>query len=359
MEKVILITGGAGFIGSALAEKLVRDQSVPIVAVDNLHPQIHPDGKPPESLPANVLLQIADITIPQTWEDVLSRWYPETVIHLAAETGTGQSLTEATRHANVNVVGTTVMLDAFSRHEVKPSHIILSSSRAVYGEGVWADDEGKQFYPPSRSHALLAASQWDPLPPSGAGGVRPLPHTAASTFPQPTSIYGATKLTQEHVLSAWCGAMGVPLSIFRLQNVYGPGQSPFNPYTGIITLFNRLARKGQRLEVYEDGNIGRDFVYIDDVVSALLSGIAHIPASRRVLDVGYGVPTTIREAASIIASMHGAPEPEVCGKYRDGDVRWAVANASPLAEELGVRAAVSFREGVRRVSDWLIERGYA
>lgn len=358
MDKAIIITGGAGFIGSALAHRL-GSEGLPIVTVDNLHPQIHREQKRPEALPDFVTLHVGDVTEPKTWDEVLARWEPEIVIHLAAETGTGQSLTEATRHADVNVVGTTAMLDAFSRRGVKPSHIVLASSRAVYGEGAWREEDGTVFYPAPRSHAILAAGRWDPAPPSGVGKAFPLPHAAATIFPAPTSVYGATKLAQEHILNAWCGAMQVPLSIFRLQNVYGPGQSPFNAYTGIITLFIRLARKGQQLEVYEDGEIGRDFVFIDDVVSALAAGIALPPEERRLLDVGHGVSTTIREAANTVARQHSAPEPVVCGKFRDGDVRWAVADATALAEQLGVKAQVSFEEGARRVGEWLIERGHA
>lgn len=358
MDKAIIITGGAGFIGCALARRLTS-HGLPIVAIDNLHPQIHPERKPPEALPEFVHLHVGDVTKAETWDAVLAKWHPEIVVHLAAETGTGQSLTEATRHADVNVVGTTAMLDAFSRSDIKPAHMVLASSRAVYGEGAWRDETHAVFYPAPRSHAVLAAGQWDPLPPNGKGKASPLPHSAASVFPAPTSVYGATKLAQEHIMNAWCGAMQVPVSIFRLQNVYGPGQSPFNAYTGIITLFIRLARKGKQLEVYEDGEIGRDFVFIDDVVSAIAAGIARPPSERRLLDVGHGVSTTIREAANTIAALHNAPVPKVCGKYRDGDVRWAVADASPLESELGVKAQVSFREGVGRVGDWLIERGYA
>lgn len=358
MDKAIVITGGAGFIGSALARRL-GGEGLPIIAIDNLHPQIHPDRKRPETLPDFVTLVEADVTEAKTWDEVLARWQPEILVHLAAETGTGQSLTEASRHASVNVVGTTAMLDALTRAGVKPAHIVLTSSRAVYGEGAWRDEKGVVFYPSPRSHAVLAAGQWDPLPPGGRGKVTPLAHHGRDVFPAPTSVYGATKLAQEHILGAWCGAMQVPLSIFRLQNVYGPGQSPYNAYTGIITLFIRQARKGLQLDVYEDGEIGRDFIFIDDVVEAIAAGIAKPPVDRRLLDVGNGVSTTICEAASVIASHHAAPSPRVTGKFRDGDVRWAVADPAPLADQLGVRAKVTFAEGARRVAEWLIEKGHA
>ncbi|AGG87746.1 NAD-dependent epimerase/dehydratase family protein [Rhodanobacter denitrificans] len=358
MDKAIVVTGGAGFIGSALAHRLGVG-GLPIIAVDNLHPQIHPDRKRPDSLPEFAVLVKGDVTEAKTWNEVLAHWRPEILVHLAAETGTGQSLTEASRHANVNVVGTTAMLDALTRHGVKPRHVVLASSRAVYGEGAWCSESGAVFYPPPRSHAVLASGQWDPLPPDGNGKVTPKMHSGRDVFPAPTSVYGATKLAQEHILGAWCGAMQVPLSIFRLQNVYGPGQSPYNAYTGIITLFIRQARKGLQLEIYEDGEIGRDFVFIDDVVEAIAAGIAKPPMDRRLLDVGHGVSTTIREAATVIASHHAAPLPKVTGKFRDGDVRWAVADPEPLADQLGVRAKVPFEEGVRRVAEWLVEKGHA
>ncbi|WP_312738966.1 NAD(P)-dependent oxidoreductase [Stenotrophomonas sp.] len=358
MQKAVIVTGGAGFIGCALSAQL-KAFGLPIVAVDNLHPQIHAESRRPDALDADVELIVGDVTEAATWEKVLDRWHPSIVVHLAAETGTGQSLTEASRHAHVNVVGTTAMIDAFSARNLVPDHVLLASSRAVYGEGAWLDADGTTFYPPPRSHAVLARAQWDAASPSATGPAQPLPHRADAVFPAPTSVYGGTKLAQEHILAAWCGAMQVPLSVFRLQNVYGPGQSPFNAYTGIITLFHRLARKGQALDIYEDGLIGRDFVYIDDVVAALVAGLRSPPSGVRTLDVGSGVVTTIADAARAIAAMHDAPAPVVCGKFRDGDVRWAVADASPLAASLGVRAQVSFDEGARRVGQWLIERGYA
>ena len=356
-RQAIIITGGAGFIGTALSASLA-DRGIPVVLVDNLHPQIHPGSKPPASLPANVTLHVGDVTDPGVWNRVLVEWNPEVVVHLAAETGTGQSLTEATRHAGVNVVGTAAMLDAFSRRDVRPAHILLASSRAIYGEGAWVDGDGLVFYPPARTHAMLAAGQWNPLSPAGNTDVAPVKHCAATVAPNPTSVYGSTKLAQEHILGAWCGAMRVPLSIFRLQNVYGPGQSPFNPYTGIITLFHRQARQGLAIDVYEDGEIGRDFVYIDDVVTALRAGLDRPPAEKRTLDVGFGSATTILDAAKTIAGIHGAPQPSVCGKFRDGDVRWATADAKPLFDDLGIAASVPFSDGVRRVGAWLMEHNY-
>src|SRR5258708_5111219 len=257
MEQV-LVTGGAGFIGSRLASRLSEDGADVLVA-DILHPQVHEGGRP-ESLAASVELVPVDVTRGPTWDALFKLFRPDAVVHLAAETGTGQSLLESTRHGSVNVVGTTQLLDALARIQHVPEHIVLSSSRAVYGEGEW-EAGGQRYYPSPRSHADLAAGKWDPRSPSGNPGAS-RPSIAGSTRTEPTSVYGATKLTQEHIVRTWGAAFGCSVSILRFQNVYGVGQSLTNPYTGILSLFAQLAVRGERLPVYEDGAIIRDFVYV-------------------------------------------------------------------------------------------------
>lgn len=357
-EPAILVTGGAGFIGTALSEDLLG-LGLPVVAVDDLIEQVHPGRARPESLPDTIELVRADVADPATWDDLLVRLQPQLVVALAAETGTGQSLTESTRHAMTNVVGTTMMLDALLRHDALPGHVVLTSSRAVYGEGAWRGADGALFSPPPRSHAQLARAEWDHRDPSGAPAT-PEPMEASSTPTTPSSIYGSTKLAQELTVRNWASAFSVPLSVLRLQNVYGPGQSPHNPYTGIVTLFHRLASRGETLDVYEDGDIGRDFVFIEDVVSALRACIAAPPSgeSPRILDVGTGVTTTILEAARTIAGMYGAPEPVVSGKFRDGDVRHAVADIARTKEALGWAPAWSFASGSAALSEWLKQGGH-
>jgi dTDP-L-rhamnose 4-epimerase len=358
LEPAIIVTGGAGFIGTTLSPHLLQ-RGLPVVAVDNLIEQVHPGRKRPDALPAGVELVEADVSDAATWDRILTRWRPELVLVLAAETGTGQSLTESTLHATTNVVGTTVMLDAFLRHDAMPQHLVLTSSRAVYGEGPWRTPAGSVIHPAPRSHAQLAAAEWDHRDADGAL-CTPIASNAGASQPNPSSIYGSTKLAQELVLRNWSASFSVPLSVFRLQNVYGPGQSPYNPYTGIVTLFHRLASRGQALDVYEDGNIGRDFVYIDDVVSALLAGIDEPPSgdAPRVLDVGTGVATTILEAATAIATAHGAPAPQISGKFRDGDVRYAFADVEPIGRELGWKPQWNFVDGSAALAEWLKAGGF-
>ena len=346
MSRNCLITGGAGFIGCAISASLTG-QFDRIVAVDNMHPQIHPtDGRPGALAPAVELVK-GDVTLPETWDALLPGFRPDTVIHLAAETGTGQSLTEGTRHANVNVVGTTQMLDAFVRHDAVPSRVVLTSSRAVYGEGAWIDAAGKVSYPGQRSRAMLEAGQWD-FP-----GLSCLPFEATRTEPRPTSIYGATKLTQELVLRAWALSFGVEIGLLRLQNVYGPGQSLSNPYTGIVSLFARLARAGKVIPVYEDGEIIRDFVFIDDVAAAVVRmATGRIPGDVA-YDIGSDEATSIRHLAGIIARIYGAPEPRMNGAFRNGDVRAAAADITRSKAELGWMPHWDLERGVTALCAWI------
>lgn len=351
----VLITGGAGFIGSALARRLAG-AGYEVAVMDVLHPQVHAPGEPID-LPPSVRLFTGDVTHAPDWDAVLRLCRPAQIVHLAAETGTAQSLSEATRHGSVNIVGTTQLLDALGRAGHTPGHLVLASSRAVYGEGAW--QSGSQvYYPPARSHAQLAAGVWDPPPPVGddARGAVPLPSRAGLTETRPTNIYAATKLAQEHILGAWAAARDTNLSVLRLQNVYGPGQSLTNSYTGIVALFARLARDQQPLEVYEDGRILRDFVYIDDVVEALFAAVAAPASGARCLDIGSGVPTTIGDLARELASICDAPEPVVVGRFRDGDIRAARCDVEPAAADLGWRPERTLAEGLRALLEWIDRR---
>lgn len=344
-SKRCLVTGGAGFIGCELSSHLAALFNR-VVVVDNLHPQIHARQARPPALDWACELVVKDVIDSATWDSVLSNFEPDFIVHLAAETGTGQSLRESTRHAMANVVGTSQMLDGLARHDQYPEAIILTSSRAIYGEGAWQRSEGSIFYPGQRSRSQLESAIWD-FP-----DARAMPFAASLTRPSPTSIYGATKYTQELVLRAWCLAFGVAPRILRLQNVYGPGQSLTNPYTGIVSLFVRVAKSGESIPLYEDGKMTRDFVLVDDVASAILAALV-CEDRDLVLDVGTGRATSIQEVAEIIARRYGAPAPHICGKYRDGDVRHAACDISPTIAALGWTPAFDLETGLDRLCKWI------
>jgi dTDP-L-rhamnose 4-epimerase len=345
----ILITGGAGFIGSVVARALVP-HAEEVVLLDSLHPDVHgADPRSPEIPGTRFIYE--DVTSSRAWQTLLAEFTPTVVIHLAAETGTGLSLSQATRHGHVNVVGTTTMLDALFASPHRPEHIVLASSRAVYGEGQWISD-GNAFYAETRTRDDLLKRQWNPRSALLNDAV-PVPSRAGITEPHPTNIYAATKLTQEHILAAWAAATGTALSMLRLQNVYGPGQSLINSYTGVLALFARLAVLQQPIDLYEDGCAVRDFVYIDDVAQALIGALAALPKGVRLIDIGSGKATTLSDVAQLMAARENAPAPFVSGKFREGDVRAASCDVIAAKAEIGYEPAYDLETGLAKLLDWV------
>jgi dTDP-L-rhamnose 4-epimerase len=345
-ESTCVVTGGAGFIGCALSAGLSQ-RFERVIVLDSLHQQIHAAPVRPAALHPSVEFRRADITLQSVWDELLAGAQPQVIVHLAAATGPGQSLTESSRHAHVNVVGTTTMLDALSRHQCVPEQMILSSSRAIYGEGAWRRLDGSVFYPGQRDREQFAQGVWD-FP--GADALR---SSATMTEPRPTSVYGATKLAQEHIMEAWARAFGAKLGILRLQNVYGPGQSLINSYTGIVSLFVRLAKEAKSIPLYEDGLMRRDFIYIDDIASALLAAIDTRPAGTTRFDIGTGEIATIRQIAEIIGRRYGSPKPHVSGGYRHGDVRHASCDNSAALQQLSWSPQWALDRGLNALCDWI------
>ena len=347
----VIITGAAGFIANSLIPKLLAKSDERIIALDNLHPQVHGD-KP--SLASHlrdprVTFMMGDVVDPAVWDRLLTRITPRAIVHLAAETGTGQSLLESTRHVNVNVDGTAAMMDALSRHDRIPEQIILTSSRAVYGEGRWRDlGDGSYFYPPPRGAAQLASGEWEPKAPSGAESEF-TPHRAGEVEPRPTNVYAATKLAQEHLLAAWSASFGVDLTVLRLQNVYGAGQAVGNPYTGVLTFFATQLVAGNPISVYEGGGIVRDFVHVSDVTEALVTTLeqAAVSGRYRTLDLGSGEHGTLEDFARILAEHTAGGEVRITQDYRLGDVRAAFASIDASRQKLGYTPKVPFEAWVR------------
>ena len=345
----VVVSGGAGFIGTAVARALAP-LAEEVVLLDSMHPDVHGINFRLPEVPGTRFVH-GDVTSPRAWQALLSECKPTAIIHLAAETGTGLSLSEATRHGHVNVVGTTTMLDALFRSSVRPKHIILASSRAVYGEGQWIAS-GEAFYPAMRTRKDLLEQRWDPRGTLSDETV-PVASRAGITEPRPTNIYAATKLAQEHILTAWAAATGTALSVLRLQNVYGPGQSLINSYTGVLALFARRVVEQQPIELYEDGAAIRDFVYIEDVVQALVRSLARVPDGVRVIDIGSGVAKTLSEVAEMMTAREKAPPPFISGKFREGDVRAASCDISQAKHEIAYQPQYKLEAGLAELLTWV------
>jgi dTDP-L-rhamnose 4-epimerase len=358
LERVV-ITGGAGFIGQAVLREFGTGCTV--LVVDNFHPQVHSDAAAALGrLPGHVDFLKADVTEPAT-ADRVAQFSPDVLIHLAAETGTGQSLTQSRQHALVNAVGTANLLDGFSRHRTIPSRIVLASSRAVYGEGRWQTANGTTFYAEPRTQARFATGAWAPLGPAGEVGESPTAHDASTVEPRPSNMYAATKLAQEHLLQAWAASFGSEVIVLRLQNVYGTGQSLTNPYTGVLTYMAQQALRGESINVFEGGGIIRDFVYVEDVARAVVAA-CHVPLApvlRNVVDIGSGEPVSLLDVARALASLSEAPPPHTSSDYRLGDVRAAFAAGEAAEQLLGFRPRVSQPEGLAALLQWVTEDAQA
>lgn len=344
----VLVTGGAGFIGTRLCAALRPEHEV--LAMDNLHPQVHgtrdPEGTDSEQL------RVADVRSADDWDSVLDDFRPEAVVHLAAETGTGQSLLEASRHTDTNVTGTARMLDALSRHGVETELIVLASSRAVYGEGRWRDlGTGSAFAAAPRAVSDLEQGRWLPATPSGAEAEF-LPHRADATTPNPSNVYAATKLAQENVLSAWGVGLGRQTLTLRLQNVYGSGQALQNSYTGVLTGFARALHEGREINVYEGGGIIRDFVHVDDVVRAFVAALRLGTGSATPIDIGSGSPVTLLQCAQSMASFVEGASVRVSDQFRAGDVRAAYASIDRARELLEYEPLVTLDSGLEELLHW-------
>lgn len=347
----VLITGGLGFIGTKVIERLRSTDE--IIVVDNLHPQVHLDRTAVDLLPSKVTFIEGDVTDFATMREAAAH-KPTIVLHLAAETGTGQSLLESRRHANVNVNGTATLLDAMSAESWVPERFVLTSSRAVYGEGKWSSSAtGESHYAEPRTGERLLNGFWNPTGPKGESLDTPLANKIGDVEARPTNVYAATKLAQENMAHAWCTSFGVPLSILRLQNVYGSGQAINNPYTGVLTFMARQALTGAPINVYEGGGIVRDFVNVHDVADAIVAAMGSKTGTSLRADVGSGASVTLLEIAHLLAKLSGSSAPFTSAEYRLGDVRAAFADLTEAKDQLNFTPSCSIDDGLQGLLTWV------
>jgi dTDP-L-rhamnose 4-epimerase len=346
----VLVTGGAGFIGTHLVRRLLSEHCN-VTILDNFSPQIHGtnDMLPPD-IQGRVRLIRGDVRDREIVGEALHG--QDTVVHLAAETGTGQSMYEIERYADVNVNGTAVLFDVLINKKTAVRKVVVASSRAIYGEGKYACGDHGVVFPGRRRAEDLKKGQFEPKCPV-CGMPCSMLATDESAKISPTSFYGITKQVQEQMALMFGESLGISAFALRYQNVYGPGQSLNNPYTGILAIFSNQARANKPIYIFEDGRESRDFVYIDDVIEATWRCAQAQSVGVAALNVGSGERTTVLEVARHIVDYFGsASSIEVNGAFRDGDIRHNVADLSNVREFLGYEAQTSFSEGIRKFLAW-------
>ena len=346
----ILITGGAGFIGSHLCTRLLElGHSVRVL--DNLTPQVHgTEESVRQASRSDVEFILGDVRCADTLGRSLAGI--DVVYHLAAATGVGQSMYEIKEYSDCNVGGTAQLLDLLARDRRDAQRLIVASSRAVYGEGKYSCAQCGIVFPPPRSAAQMASGQWEVMCPQCSLEAQPVATDEDKPL-RPGSVYAISKRDQEEMCICVGEAYGIPTTALRLFNVYGSGQSLRNPYTGIITIFAARIRNGEPPLIYEDGLETRDFVHVSDVVNALVLAMDSKKADYRVVNIGSGTALSVLDMAAVLIREMGADlTPRVIGKYRVGDIRHCHADLTRARELLNYEPKVTFSEGIREFLHW-------
>ena len=344
--ETVLITGGAGFIGSHLADELLA-RGYEIRALDSLVEQVHGDGGWPEYLDPDVELVRGDVrdvvAIRRALEGV------DAVVHFAARVGVGQSMYELAEYADVNTTGTAVLLEALLDRPVRK--LVVASSMSVYGEGAYEDEDGRRR-DSERPREQLERGAWDLLDEAG----RPLCPVPTPETKRPTlaSVYALTKYDQERLCLMFGSAYGVPAVALRFFNTYGTRQALSNPYTGVLAIFAARLLNGKPPLVFEDGLQRRDFIAVSDVARICRLALENDGADGRALNVGTGRGVTVLAVAAKLAEVLGVEiEPEIAGKFRTGDIRHCFADVSLSRDLLGFEAEVELEDGMAAVAAWL------
>lgn len=354
-ETKILITGGAGFIGSLLAKKLAFLGNR-VVVLDNLSKQIHGERPIQTSytfknvIHSNIEFVEGDIKN----LDLLKKLVKDCniIYHMAAETGTGQSMYEISKYSEVNIHGTSLLFQAISdTKDHKIEKIIYASSRSIYGEGKYENSEGKIFYPDHRQLEKLKKGDFGIY--NEKELLKPIPTDEDSKI-HPSSFYGLTKYIQEKIIHTLSKQFDIiPISL-RLQNVYGEGQSLINPYTGIISIFSSLLMANDEINVFEDGFESRDFIHVEDVVEAFILMKSELVDSEKIYNVGFGKEISVLEVAETLKKLFDSKSKiNISGAFRVGDIRTNFADISKITDELSYKPKIEFNEGISRFVKWV------
>jgi dTDP-L-rhamnose 4-epimerase len=345
----ILVTGGAGFIGSHLVDALVA-LGHRVRILDVVAPQVHVTGEP-QYLNSEAEFIRGDVCDAAAVEKAVEGI--DVVYHQAAEVGVGQSMYEIQKFVKANDLGTAVLLEALVKRRSQIRKLIVASSMSIYGEGAYRNADGETVYPPIRPSNQLIERQWEPLCPQTGAVLTPI-GTAEEKPLVPTSIYAVTKQDQEQFCLVVGRAYGIPTVALRYFNVYGTRQALSNPYTGVCAIFSSRLLNDQKPMVFEDGEQTRDFVHVNDIVQANLLALETDSADYQAVNVGTGKANSVKQVMKMLAEGLGKEiEPEITGKYREGDIRHCVADITRARALLGYEPKVQLEQGIPELLDWV------
>ncbi|HEY3110907.1 MAG TPA: NAD-dependent epimerase/dehydratase family protein [Chloroflexota bacterium] len=345
----VLLTGGAGFVGSHLAELLIADRHQ-VRVLDSLEGQVHGQSEWPAYLPEGVERVHGDVRDRLVVEAALDGI--EVVSHQASVVGVGQSMYEVRRYVDANALGTATLLDVLANERHSVRKVVVAASMSAYGEGVYRCQQCGVVRPPVREDEQMRQQDWELHCPTCDRLVEPIgvPESAAQNC---TSVYAITKKVQEELVLNVCGAYGIPAVALRYFNIYGPRQSLSNPYTGVAAIFLGRLKNGRSPLIFEDGQQTRDFVSVHDIARANLMAMLSDRADGQSLNVGTGRPTSVAAVASVLADTLGVRvEPEIVGRFRKGDIRHCFADVSKIERLLGWRPEVDLAAGMAELVAW-------
>lgn len=357
-NKKVLILGGGGFIGSRLSKQLAFE-GYEVTVIDSFNEQIHGDTYQDtylfQQIPSKVkIVKLnvlnADFLLPYLQEN-------EIVVHMVSETGTAESMYRLQRYTDVNIGSMSVLLDVIVNHNTKVKKIFLASSRAVYGEGRYSDETGQDYYPKTREKVRLENGVFDLLNEQN----KPLFYHPMKENDRikPVSIYGFSKYAQEELLKITCATYGIDYCILRYQNVFGPGQSIINSYTGVLNVFASRALQNKPLEIFEDGKGLRDFIYLEDAVSATVLAMKNPISDNKIYNVGTGEGISILDAAFSISKLLGKEIVcEISGNYRFGDIRHSIADITAIKKDLNFEVKNDFITNLKSFIIWVETQDY-
>jgi|Deesub1362A_J573_1020465.scaffolds.fasta_scaffold00098_105 dTDP-L-rhamnose 4-epimerase len=343
----VLVTGGAGFIGSHIVDKLV-DEGHEVTIIDNLEPQVHPKGAP-EYVNREAKFILGDVRDREKIEELVED--SDVIFHEAAMVGVGQSMYQIEKYLETNVIGTGRLLEILANKEHNVKKLVVASSMSIYGEGKYECENCGVVYPKLRSEEQLKKGDWEMNCPACGNKVLPLPTDEDKPL-FPTSVYAVSKRDQEEICLAVGKAYGIPTVALRYFNVYGSRQSLSNPYTGVCAIFSSRVRNNRPPIIFEDGLQTRDFIDVRDIVQANMLALEKSKANYNAFNVGTGKATSILEIARIIAELYESKlKPEIVNKYRAGDIRHCFANISKI-RKIGFKPSIELKDGMRNLAAW-------